>query len=297
MRGVALVVLCAVAKATTLLSQHQFARLCGAAMRSNRPLELRNRTVALDAPHKVGAGDELEIWGPGTIVGGGHSVFQVGGSARPFGLRLRDLVLRHVASADRSEQRALGACVFARGRGAVDLERCVVSSEAGFGLWLVQRSAAALRGCEVQDTGRTAITLFNDASLSMDGCRVADATPHGICARGATSVSLTQSTVENAAVRAIYCYLSPSLVLADVVVSGTRDATAAAVQVEALRPGDAATVVADGLRLEANRGRGLSVAGNVDLRLVGGNNRLGPVDDAPARATTASPRKGSPAAR
>ncbi|KAH8055674.1 hypothetical protein JL722_8017 [Aureococcus anophagefferens] len=75
----------AVASSTTL-SQTQFARLCGAAMRCRRPLELKNRTVILDAPHKVGAGDALAIRGPG-VVGSGHSVFQVGGSARPFGLR------------------------------------------------------------------------------------------------------------------------------------------------------------------------------------------------------------------
>ena len=53
----------AVASSTTL-SQTQFARLCGAAMRCRRPLELKNRTVILDAPHKVGAGDALAIRGP-----------------------------------------------------------------------------------------------------------------------------------------------------------------------------------------------------------------------------------------
>ena len=125
----------AVASSTTL-SQTQFARLCGAAMRCRRPLELKNRTVILDAPHKVGAGDALAIRGPGAVVGSGHSVFQVGGSARPFGLRVSGVRLRHVASGDRAEQRALGACVFARGKGAVALERCAISSEAGFGVWL-----------------------------------------------------------------------------------------------------------------------------------------------------------------
>ena len=274
----------AVASSTTL-SQTQFARLCGAAMRCRRPLELKNRTVILDAPHKVGAGDALAIRGPGAVVGSGHSVFQVGGSARPFGLRVSDVRLRHVASGDRAEQRALGACIFARGKGAVALERCAISSEAGFGVWLAQRASASLTDCEVAGTGRSAVTLFNDAALTMDGCRVADAAPHGICARGSTAVTLRRSVVANAAVRGIYCYLSPAVALHDVVVSGTRDATAAAIQVEALRPGDAATLVVDGVGLDdGNRGRGLSVAGNVEMRLVGANDRLGPVDDAPAAA-------------
>ncbi|KAH8080419.1 hypothetical protein JL720_9113 [Aureococcus anophagefferens] len=172
----------AVASSTTL-SQTQFARLCGAAMRCRRPLELKNRTVILDAPHKVGAGDALAIRGPGAVVGSGHSVFQVGGSARPFGLR---------------------------------------------------RASASLTDCEVAGTGRSAVTLFNDAALTMDGCRVADAAPHGICARGSTAVTLRRSVVANAAVRGIYCDLSPAVALHDVVVSGTRDATAAAIQDKAL---------------------------------------------------------------
>ena len=112
-----------------IISEHRFGQLCQAAVNSNRPLELRGRRVALTEALRVQRQDNLTILGPGHIDGSGHSVVQVEGTGP--GLKLIDLELRHVPSTDRTEKRSLGACVFCRGRGAIRLERCRVTSEAG----------------------------------------------------------------------------------------------------------------------------------------------------------------------
>eukprot|EP00629_Pelagomonadales_sp_RCC1024_P006811 CAMPEP_0119292964 /NCGR_PEP_ID=MMETSP1329-20130426/45155_1 /TAXON_ID=114041 /ORGANISM="Genus nov. species nov., Strain RCC1024" /LENGTH=241 /DNA_ID=CAMNT_0007293819 /DNA_START=104 /DNA_END=826 /DNA_ORIENTATION=+ len=226
--------------ATAAISERRFRQLCRAAASCGRPLELRGRSVALAEALKVQRRDALEIRGPGRISGSGHSVFQVEGTGR--GLALRGLDVRHTASTDREEKRSLGACIFTRGKGAVTLERCRVTSEAGFGLWLVQRSSAALRGCEVYDTGRTALTVFNHARLEMASSTIRGAKPHGVCARGETSVAIEDSRIVDCGDRAIYMYMSASLALVDSVVSANARA-AAAVQVEALRDGDAIALV------------------------------------------------------
>ena len=61
------------------------------------------------------------------------------------------------------------------------------------------------------------------------------------------------------------------------------DASAAAIQVEALRPGDASRLVLDDVVVsEETRGRGVSVAGKVAVTLEGSNELRGPIDSAPA---------------
>ena len=243
----------------TCLSEGAFRELCGTGA-----VRLEGRAVVLEAPIKVNANETLSIVGPGSIVGSGHSLFQVGGRAQPFGLRLRRLALRHVGSPARRAERSLGACVFALGKGVVDAEDCDLRSECGFAVWLKQRAACRLRNCRLA-AARAAVAVFNFSAVRLHACDVADAHPHGICARGCARVDVEASTIRNAGVRAVYAYMSPKVTLTDVVVSGTRDPTAAAVQVEALRPGDAATLALDGLRLDANAGRGVAVAGRVDV--------------------------------
>ena len=243
-----------------MLSDADFRQLC----RSGRPVELGGRTVKLAAPIKVGAADSLSIAGPGTIVGSGHSVFQVGGTAKPYGLRLRGLRLRHVGSEERQSERSLGACVFALGKGSVELDGCDVRSERGFAVWLRQRASGALRSCTLA-AGRTAVALFNDSRMRMCRCAITAAAPHGVCARGTASVDLEACEIRNAAVRGIYAYMAPTVALRDVLVAGSRDPTAAAVQVEALRPGDVARLTFENLTLASNRGRGVAVAGRVHV--------------------------------
>ena len=266
--------------AAPLISEHRFTQLCRAAAVCNRPLELRGRRVVLSEAVKVQRQDNLTIHGPGRIDGSGHSVVQVEGTGP--GLKLIDLELRHVPSNERTEKRSLGACVFCRGRGAVRLERCRVTSEAGFGLWLVQRSRAVLRECEIIDPGRTAVAVFNVAKVDVSKSTITGGDPHGVCARGEAYVAIRDSRVVGAADRACYAYMSARLDLARTEVSAN-DATAAAIQVEALRPGDASRLVLDDVVVsEATRGRGVSVAGKVAVTLEGSNELRGPIDSAPA---------------
>ena len=266
--------------AAPLISEHRFTQLCRAAVACKRPVELRGRRVALAEALRVQRQDNLTILGPGRIDGSGHSVVQVEGTGP--GLRLIDLDIRHLPAPDRAEKRSLGACVFCRGRGAIRLDRCRLTSEAGFGLWLVQRSRAVLRECEVVDPGRTAVAVFNVAKVDVSKSTIAGGDPHGVCARGEAYVAIRDSRVVGAADRACYAYMSARLDLARTEVSAN-DATAAAIQVEALRPGDASRLVLDDVVVsEATRGRGVSVAGKVAVTLEGSNELRGPIDSAPA---------------
>ena len=270
----------ATAIAPGVISEHRFGQLCRAAVACKRPVELRGRRVALAEALRVQRQDNLTICGPGRIDGSGHSVVQVEGTGP--GLRLIDLDIRHLPAPDRAEKRSLGACIFARGRGAIFLERCRVTSEAGFGLWLVQRSRAVLRECEVIDPGRTAVAVFNVAKFDVSKSTITGGDPHGVCARGEAYVAIRDSRVVGAADRACYAYMSARLDLARTEVSAN-DPSAAAIQVEALRPGDAARLVLDDVVVsEATRGRGVSVAGKVAVTLEGVNELRGPIDSAPA---------------
>jgi len=272
------------------ISASAFLELCSEAIQSGRAVELRNRTVAaLESPVKVGSGETLVIEGPGRITGSGHSVFQVGGSAKPYGLLIRNVEVKHLASTDRSEKRSLGSCLFARGKGSIVLEDCAVTSEAGFALWLVQKSSATMARCSIRDTGRSAITVFNHATLRASECLISNVTPHGVCARGETSIQLVDTTFDGCDARAVYAYMSCDLEMTRCVVTGTRDASAAAVQVEALRPEDASILKIDSTTLKGNAGRGLSIVGNVERRFSGTNDFQGPIDETPAAIERWSP--------
>jgi len=236
-----------------------FAALLEAA--GGAPIFLAHRTVVLEAPVRCSATRPVHVVGPGSVVGSGHSVFQVGGKQRS--LTLDGVSVRHVPSPARAAKRAAGAAVFVQGAGAAALRRCAVASAAGFGVWLRQRGRATLVDCDVE-AGRTAVAVFNDARVNVVGGAVRG-DPHGVCARGRARVAARGTRLEGCGVRAVYGYMSARVALADVVVAGTRDATQAAVQVEALRPGDAAALDLDGVRFRGNAGRDLSVAGAVAL--------------------------------
>lgn len=245
------------------LSMPSLSRLAAAAISTGRPIELAGRTLSLAAEVRLPPGSTLAIRGPGAIVGDGHSLFRVSGGASML-LSLDGVDLVHCASAARAQRHELGAAVFALGKARVQLHNCTVSSEAGFGIWMVQRSRVSASGCRIRDCGRSAVVSFNDARLRMSGCELSDAAQHGVCARGDSRVELRGCRVLRAGVRGIYAYHNASLVLRGVEVSGTRDASAAAVQIEALRPEDRASLTMDAeCRLTGNAGEDLRVAGAV----------------------------------
>ena len=121
----------------------------------------------------------------------------------------------------------------------------------------------------VIDPGRTAVAVFNVAKVDVSSSTITGGDPHGVCARGEAYVAIRDSRVVGAADRACYAYMSARLDLARTEVSAN-DASAAAIQVEALRPSDAARLVLDDVVVsEATRGRGVSVAGKVAVTLEG----------------------------
>lgn len=198
----------------------------------------------------------------GEICGDGHSLFQVEGSRSGL-LELTGVKLRHVPSPSRTEQRSQGAAIFVRGKGQLALHDCNVRSTSGFSLWLVQKASAAVNGCDFPGGERSTAVAFEDASLVVTDSRFSDATPHALCARGTASVVVRGCVIEGAALRAIYCYHSAKLEVTDCHIAGTCSKETAAVQVDALRPGDSATISLARTTFTRNLGGDLSTTGNV----------------------------------
>ena len=159
-----------------ILSDRDFTRLASAAIRTGSVLDLSHSSVELKEPFKLGSDDVLRITG-GTIVGDGHTLFQVQTSRKGL-LELRGCELRHLPSVERSAKSSLGAALFARGKGRVALHDCTVTSQAGFGVWLVQKAQAELHGCTVPRCGRSSVVAFEKARLDVRGSLLSDGSPH-----------------------------------------------------------------------------------------------------------------------
>jgi len=246
-----------------VISERNFVRLAAAAISTGRTLQLNRRRVKLCEPYRLGSNHVLRIAG-GSIHGDGHSLLQVEGTRRGL-LELVDIQLRHFPSAERTEKRSQGAAVFVRGKGQLALRACEVSSEGGFGLWLVQKASATAHDCTFPGPGaRSAVVSFENSRLALHNCRFDNAEPHAVCARGTAALIVHNCTIVGSALRAIYCYHSARLDMSGCHISGTRSTTAAAIQVDALRPGDAASLSLSCTTFEDNAGGDLSVSGNVE---------------------------------
>jgi len=247
---------------TNNLSYKSFTRLVGAAIRSERPLNLHGRTIHLGTSEvKIGTGQTLTVQGPGTITGAGHSLFAIGGNR--CSVTLAGLSLQHLRAPGGFVKRESGAAVWARGKSEVTLADCAVSSEQGYGLWLVQRAMLSADNCILEDCGRSGAVLFERAQLNFHNGTIQGAKLHGVCQRGNTLSVIEDSLIIGCGNRGVYAYHNASVKLLRTSVMGTRWAAASAVQVEALRPDDCASLVLDNCRIEDNAGFGVSVAGNV----------------------------------
>ena len=138
-------------------------------------------------------------------------------------------------------------------------------------MWAVQRANVSLRnGCEIRGCGRSGIVSFGNARVSVRESNISHSALHGICARGASHIELADAAITNSGVRGVYVYHNVTLEMRRSSVVGTRDAQAAAVQVEALRPGDQCRLrMDDRCRVEGNRGQGVVVKGNVAVEALG----------------------------
>jgi len=240
-----------------------FSRLARAGIRTGRIVDLRGRTFSLRCEFVMTAGATLTIRG-GKIVGDGHTLFKLPRNRAQ--LILEDCELHHFASPDRLLRRELGGGIFALGKSHVRLQNCTISSEQGFGLWLVQRAHVVLSNCRISQCGRSGAVCFGHARLDLAHTEIDGAQLHGICMRGDTHVSLVDCVVSNSGVRGIYAYHNATLSLLRTSVTGTRDPTAAAIQIEAFRPEDRATLRMDGACvLRDNMGEDLRISGSVDV--------------------------------
>ena len=249
-------------QSTHILTGRDFAGLASEAIKTGSVLDLAQSRVELHEPFKLGSDEVLRITG-GTIVGDGHSIFQVQTSRKGL-LELRECELQHLPCLERSTQSSLGAALFARGKARVALHGCSISSQAGFGVWLVQKAWVELHGCTLPRSGRSSIVAFENARLDVCDSLLSDGTPHAICARGDARVRVRATRIERAEVRAIYIYHSAQLDVHSSTISGSRHAEVAAIQIDSLRPGDEGQVTLAACNIFAdNAGGDLSVTGNV----------------------------------
>lgn len=260
-----LLVSCAHGLALYAVSDAEFGRMTAAAIASGRVLDLGQQQVVLETPYSLRQSSVLRISG-GRICGSGHSIFQVGGNRKGL-LELRNVELVHHSSHERSEKRSLGAALFVRGKGRLALHGCTISSEAGFGLWLVQKAQAVAESCKFRRCGRSTVVCFEESSLQIDKTELADASCHAICARGSTRVVVRHSRIERAELRSIFCYHSSYLEVTSCHISGNRSEGAPAIQIDALRPQDAGQLKLSDSMFVDNAGGDLSVAGNVERHI------------------------------
>ena len=239
-----------------------FHAMCGDARGKDGVVQLDGGTVKLYEPYKHVGKEPLTVRG-GTIVGSGHSVFEVGGNRKGL-LTIDDCIVLHKMAPEREEQSKLGAALFVRGKGSVKIVDSTVSSAAGFGVWLVQKANVTLTNVTLRECGRSSIVAFQKSQVTVEACRIVDGTPHGICARGDTVVKVLDSEITGAAVRAIYTYHSAKLSVTGGKVTGTKGGgRAAAIQCDALKDGDEGNVIIEGCWFEGNEGGDVSVTGNV----------------------------------
>lgn len=166
------------------------------------------------------AGEQLP-----TIIGTGHSIFQIGG--RHASLWLENLRLVH--QCEKSDKRDIGAVIFALNLSKVNVVNCHMISTHGFGLWTVQRSIAWLHGCDITSTRRSGCVSFGRSQLTLIDCCVHDSKIHNICSRGNTSIILRNCKLENADIRSVYGYHSVHISMEDCTVTGSKSDQHAAI--------------------------------------------------------------------
>jgi hypothetical protein len=250
-----------------LINTPSLSRLAYAAIRTGRVVQLNGRTLSLRTEFVLPTGASLTICGPGTIVGDCHTLFKL--SRNRSCLNLQDCNVIHLSSSTRLLQRELGGAIFALANSRVQLSNCTITSEVGYGLWLVQRSVASLSTCRIENCGRSGIVCFGHAKLNLTNTTIDNCALHGICTRGNTQVSLVNCFITNSGVRGLYAYHNATLSLQRTIIEGTKDELAAAVQIEALRIEDSATLLMDNVCvIRNNMGEDLKISGRVERKMI-----------------------------
>jgi hypothetical protein len=262
------------------------AAACDCAMTEGTLLDVRGLTFDTDAAIHVRKGCSLILQGPATIVGRGHSIFQVSGRGRlelrcirldhrceplPAGTQVEKKIpgqgdVLHISS--ENDVSSVGACVFVTNKGSTFLDGCTLSSTHGLGVWLVQRAKCEIRsGCELGPVARSGVALFGQARATVSDTTIRQCAMHGACARGTGMLHISRCAIEDCGRRGAYAYQRASLTMEDCVVRGTSDPTRAAIEAAGCREGDAVVLSLRRCNLQANAGAPLRVTGAVETHM------------------------------
>lgn len=161
------------------------------------------------------------------IAGKVHSLFLLNNQSQ---LKLRDLELVHQDD-DGEDCRNLGAAVNLRYKSKAWLEKCSITSHAGFCCWAVQKASMDLDRCYLEAPLRSAVVCFGQARFEDRCSTIANAGVHGVCARGECHIRMAGSSIVDAAVRGLYAYANASVFLDGCTIRGTARPDMAAVEV------------------------------------------------------------------
>lgn len=236
-------------------SQITFLEACQLAAESHRPLHLSQDIMDLSETIVLRRRQELSIVGripsstsfpsssceisegaqklspPSSrrirISGKIHSLFLLNNNSQ---LKLRDLELVHQDD-DGEDCRKVGAAVNLRYKSKAWLERCTVTSHAGFCCWAVQKASMDLEGCHLEAPLRSAVVCFGQAKFDGRSLTIANVGVHGVCARGECHIRLVDSSILDSAVRGLYAYANAAVCLEGCTVRGTARPDMAAIEV------------------------------------------------------------------
>lgn len=161
-----------------------------------------------------------------SIVGNGHSVFQITGKRSRLTLIGLD-IFHSMHDADKTK---IGGVVFAMGSSSIKLLHCDLTSEFGFGAWCVQRSSCYLTSCRIKSISRSGCVAFGQSSLKLHTSEIHGCYQHGVCLRGNCGLRLNNCHIRDSGVRGIYAYESASVSLEQCVVSGTKSSHHGAIE-------------------------------------------------------------------
>lgn len=248
-----------------------FDEACEDAVLSKRPLRLESGVKAeLRNTFTIkGNRDVLSIRSSrfGYIESSAYSMFSLSGKHSI--LRLQGIYLNHTAKSEVGNGSDVGAAVFAMGHSRLELYDSEVTSSSGLGLWLVQSANLEAKTSRLSSCGRSGLAMFGHASALLQSCGIVNCAIHGLCARGDTNLSLSDCDIQDCVRRGVYAYQRSRLFMEDCRVTGTQDASRAAVEIAGARPSDDVQALIKNCFVTNNVGAGIRLRGAVKCKLYG----------------------------
>ena len=154
-----------------------------------------------------------------------HSVFVCSGKGT---LTLNRVCVKHVQQSPNKEQ--LGACVLVRNNAKCMMKGCVLRSDEGFAIWILQDACVSMQDSSVTAKKRSGCVIFGAATLNASNCTIFKCGMHGICLRGSAMLRLSECLIRDCERRGVYSYGQTKVVLLKCVFEGILDSTCGAVE-------------------------------------------------------------------